>query len=102
MLAARARRILSAAAARIDPYRRTPVHDQGVGPMPGLVPPVADEREALLGYLAQQRHVLRIAASGLTDQQARATPTASALRGGGVVQHLVRVDRRRLHRLLAR
>ena len=38
--------------------------------MPGLVPPVADERAGLLGYLAQQRHVLRVAAYGLSDEQA--------------------------------
>ena len=43
--------------------------------MPGQVPPVADEREGLLAYLAQQRDVIRIAAYGLTDEQARATPT---------------------------
>lgn len=29
--------------------------------MPGTVPPVADEREGLLAYLAQQRLVVRIA-----------------------------------------
>ena len=39
--------------------------------MPGLVPPIADEREALLAFLAQQRAALRYAAYGLTDGQAR-------------------------------
>src|SRR5262249_22826473 len=47
--------------------------------MPGSVAPVADEREGLLAFLAQQRHVLRISAHGLTDEQARATPVASTL-----------------------
>jgi hypothetical protein len=46
--------------------------------MPGAVPPVADEREGLMAYLEHQRHVLRVAAYGLTDDQARATPTSSA------------------------
>ena len=36
--------------------------------MPGSVPPVADEREALTAYLEQQRHGLRVAAFGLTGE----------------------------------
>jgi uncharacterized damage-inducible protein DinB len=61
--------------------------------MPGLVPPVADEREGLLGYLAQQRLVLKLTAYGLTDEQARATPTASSLSVGGLVKHVATVER---------
>ena len=56
--------------------------------MPGQVPPVADERGALLGYLAQQRYVLRLAAYGLTDAQARSRPTAGALSVGGLIKHV--------------
>ena len=56
--------------------------------MPMMVPPVADEREGLLGYLAQQRHALRTSAYGLTDDLARRTPTASALSVGGLVKHV--------------
>jgi hypothetical protein len=37
--------------------------------MPGLVPPINDEREGLLGYLAQQREAFRIVAYGLTDER---------------------------------
>jgi uncharacterized damage-inducible protein DinB len=55
--------------------------------MPGLVQPVADERDGLLSYLAQQRYVLRLTAYGLTDEQARATPTPSALSVGGLLKH---------------
>lgn len=51
--------------------------------MPAVGPPVADEREGLLAYLAQQRLALRLSAYGLTDDQARATPTASPLSVGG-------------------
>ncbi|MFD9896247.1 DinB family protein [Amycolatopsis sp. NPDC059027] len=56
--------------------------------MAGSVPPVADEREGLLKYLEQQRHVLRIAAYGLTDEQARAVPSRSSLSVGGLVKHV--------------
>ena len=38
--------------------------------MPGTVRPVADERDGLLTYLAQQRDALRYAVHGLTDEQA--------------------------------
>ena len=61
--------------------------------MPGLVAPVADEREGLLAYLAQQRLVLRLTAHGLTDEQARATPTASPLSVGGVIKHVASTER---------
>ena len=55
--------------------------------MAGNVPPIADEREGLLAYLEQQRHVLRIAAHGLTEEQARAVPTRSSLSVGGLIKH---------------
>jgi uncharacterized damage-inducible protein DinB len=61
--------------------------------MPANVPPVADEREGLLAFLAQQRDALRTAAYGLTDEQARATPTTSALSVGGLVKHVTGVER---------
>ncbi|HET8681480.1 MAG TPA: DinB family protein [Micromonosporaceae bacterium] len=70
--------------------------------MPGLVPPVADEREGLLAYLAQQRHMLRTAAYGLTDEQARATPTASSLSVGGLVKHAADMERGWMARVLQR
>jgi uncharacterized damage-inducible protein DinB len=61
--------------------------------MPGLPPPVADEREGLLAYLAQQRHLLRIAAHGISDAQARATPSASSLSLGGLIKHVALTER---------
>jgi uncharacterized damage-inducible protein DinB len=60
--------------------------------VPGLVRPVTDERDALLAYLDQARHVVRVAAHGLTDEQARATPCRSALSIGGLVKHLAFVE----------
>jgi uncharacterized damage-inducible protein DinB len=62
--------------------------------MPYLAPPVADEREALLTFLGQQRNALRAAVHGLTDEQARQTPCASGLCLGGLVKHVARVERR--------
>jgi uncharacterized damage-inducible protein DinB len=70
--------------------------------MPALVPPVAHEREGLLAYLAQQRYVLRLAAHGLTDEQARATPSRSSLSVGGLLKHLARTERRWISMVLQR
>jgi uncharacterized damage-inducible protein DinB len=56
--------------------------------MDANVPPVADERAGLLGFLAQQRRVLKHAAYGLTEEQLRATPSASALSVGGLLKHV--------------
>ena len=53
--------------------------------MPGSVAPVADEREGLMAYLEHQAHVLRVAAYGLTDEQARAAPMALSSLPEGVV-----------------
>jgi uncharacterized damage-inducible protein DinB len=61
--------------------------------VPGLVSPVANEREGLLAYLAQQRYVLRVTGYGLTDEQARATPTAGPLSVGGLIKHVATVER---------
>jgi uncharacterized damage-inducible protein DinB len=61
--------------------------------MPGQVRPVTDERDALLAYLAQMRHVLRIAAYGLTDDQARQAPSRSPLSVGGLIKHVSQVER---------
>jgi len=55
--------------------------------MPGLAPPLADERALLLAFLAQQRDGLRYAAYGLTDAQARSTPTAGSLSIAALVKH---------------
>jgi uncharacterized damage-inducible protein DinB len=61
--------------------------------MAGMTAPVADEREGLLGYLDQQRYVLRITAHGLDDEQARSTPTPSAFSIGGIIKHVSAVER---------
>lgn len=61
--------------------------------MPAHVPPVAEEREGLLAFLAQQRAAVRNACYGLDETQARATPTASVLSVGGLVKHLAETER---------
>jgi hypothetical protein len=61
--------------------------------MPGHAPPVADERTALLAFLDQQRQLLRIPAHGLTEEQARATPSASELSIAGLIKHAARCER---------
>lgn len=60
--------------------------------MPTLVHAETDERDALLSYLEAQRGAVHRAAYGLTDEQAKATPTASELSVGGVVKHLASVE----------
>ena len=61
--------------------------------MPGLAALTADEKSLLLSYLAQQRDGIRNATYGLTDEQARLTPTAGRLSVGGLVKHVAAVER---------
>jgi uncharacterized damage-inducible protein DinB len=60
--------------------------------MKASTPPVGDEREGLMVFLAQQRGWMKAAAFGLDEGQARATPTGSALSVGGLVKHLADVE----------
>ena len=61
--------------------------------MPGQAAALTDERALLLAYLAQQRDGIRYAAYGLTDAQARLTPTASTLSIGGLLKHVATMER---------
>ena len=54
-------------------------------------PGIHTESETLAGYLEDQLEALRTAAHGLTEEQARATPTRSALSIGGLLTHAVYV-----------
>ena len=62
--------------------------------MPYFAEPVADEHDALLTFLGVPRAALRAAVFGLTDEQARSRPAASALCWGGLVKHAARTERR--------
>ena len=55
--------------------------------MAGQVGAIGNEQEGLLGFLAHMRYVLRLTAYGLTDEQLRATPSASELSVGGLIKH---------------
>src|SRR5215510_5422108 len=61
--------------------------------MPGQAAVLTDERELLLAYIAQQRDGIRYAAHGLTDAQARLTPSASSLSIGGLIKHVATMER---------
>jgi uncharacterized damage-inducible protein DinB len=70
--------------------------------MGGNVRPIADERDGLLQYLAQQRHVIRIAAYGLTDEQAGLASTKSPLTVGGLIKHVAYTERGWMDNILQR
>jgi uncharacterized damage-inducible protein DinB len=60
--------------------------------MPGQALPLTDERALLLAYITQQRDGIRNAAYGLTDEQARLTPSASSLSLGGLIKHVADME----------
>jgi uncharacterized damage-inducible protein DinB len=60
--------------------------------MPGLVRPVADEREGLLAFLDQARDSLRVSAYGLTEAQAKSAGSASELSIASLVKHLTATE----------
>lgn len=69
--------------------------------MPALAPPVGDERHALREFLAYQQSAFVAVAYGLTDDQARATPTVSALSIGGLLKHVTSMQRMWMQRVAA-
>ena len=52
-------------------------------------PLVENEHQGLLTFLEHQRQAVRYSVHGLSDDQARVTPTASGLSLGGLVKHLL-------------
>ena len=69
--------------------------------MPALAPPVADERSALREYLAYHQSAYFAVSYGLTDEQARSTPSASELSIGGLVKHVTAMQRNWMARVAA-
>src|SRR6476469_5987735 len=51
------------------------------------------ERSDLLESLSRHRFFLRFTVSGLTDEQATARPTASALCLGGLIKHVAETEK---------
>jgi len=56
--------------------------------------PAPDERSQLVAYLEVQRRSLRAALGGLTEEQARSTPTASSMSLAALLKHVVATERR--------
>src|ERR1700740_124398 len=69
--------------------------------MPALAPPVADERNALREYLAFHQSAYFAVSYGLTDEQARSSPSVSALSIGGLVKHVTEMQRTWMARVAA-
>ncbi|MGH2760948.1 MAG: DinB family protein [Actinomycetota bacterium] len=61
--------------------------------MPVLVPPVTDERDGLLKFIAAQRNALRVSVFGLTRDQATSKPSASGLSLAGLIKHSAHCER---------
>lgn len=69
--------------------------------MPAMPGPVADERQALREYLFQQQYAFHAMAFGLTDEQARSTPSVSALSVGALIKHATGCQRSWMARVAA-
>ncbi|MDT5177700.1 MAG: hypothetical protein QOF67_267 [Mycobacterium sp.] len=61
--------------------------------MPALAPPVTSDRDAVLKFLAYHQSAFFPIAFGLTDDQARSTPSVSSLSIGGLIKHATGVQR---------
>jgi hypothetical protein len=61
--------------------------------MPAIVRSVGDERDALVAFLEHERHVIVVAAHGLTDDQVWLTPSASDMSIGFLLEHLTSTER---------
>lgn len=58
----------------------------------GQPAPAKDEKQTLINFLRFQQDAFVAAAYGLTDEQARSTPSVSALSIGGLVKHAAGVQ----------
>jgi hypothetical protein len=69
--------------------------------MPALAPPVTDERNALREFLAYHQSAYFAVSYGLTDEQARSTPSVSALSIGGLIKHATAMQQSWMSRVAA-
>jgi uncharacterized damage-inducible protein DinB len=69
--------------------------------MAAMPPPIADERSGLKEYLAAQQYAFHTVSFGLTDEQARATPSVSALSIGALIKHVTNCQRGWMNRVTA-
>lgn len=61
--------------------------------MPGMPPPADGERQTLIEFLSFNQNAFFSVAYGLTDDQARSTPSVSALSVGALIKHAAGVQR---------
>ena len=61
--------------------------------MPGMPPPASGERQTLIEFLRFNQNAFFAVAYGLTDEQARSTPSVSALSIGGLIKHAANVQK---------
>jgi uncharacterized damage-inducible protein DinB len=57
-----------------------------------MPPPATDERQTLIEFLRFNQNAFFAVAYGLTDEQARSTPSVSALSIGGLIKHAAGVQ----------
>jgi uncharacterized damage-inducible protein DinB len=69
--------------------------------MAAMPPPIADERAGLKEYVAAQQYAFHTVAFGLTDEQARSTPSVSAMSIGGVIKHVTHCQHGWMQRVAA-
>jgi uncharacterized damage-inducible protein DinB len=69
--------------------------------MAAMPPPIADERAGLREYVVAQQYAFHAAAFGLTDEQARSTPSVSAMSIGGVIKHVTNCQQGWMERVAA-
>jgi Protein of unknown function (DUF664) len=69
--------------------------------VPGMPSPAKDERQTLIEFLRFNQNAFFAVAYGLTDDQARSTPTVSALSIGGLVKHATGVQQSWMARVTA-
>jgi uncharacterized protein DUF664 len=69
--------------------------------MPGMPPPVSGERQSLIEFLRFNQNAFFAVAYGLTDEQARSTPSVSALSIGGLIKHAANVQKGWVERAVA-
>ncbi|OBA92216.1 hypothetical protein A5662_21440 [Mycobacteriaceae bacterium 1482268.1] len=60
--------------------------------MPAMPSPATGELASLLEYLRYQHQAFDVTSYGLTDEQARKTPTASSLCIGGLIKHVTTME----------
>lgn len=69
--------------------------------MQGMPPPAEGEKQTLIEFLRFNQNAFFSVAYGLTDEQARSTPSVSALSIGGLVKHATGVQRGWMERVKA-